>query len=127
MSRVAGVIDYRDDGIAGLQRPLALRFALEPDSFMDVVFIPIERDVPTGPDYRIVCEVRGNGDDLELTDADHATARLIVAAPDLYAALERFTNIKASTRIEDDPMVIPMEAFEQARAALAKARGEQPA
>lgn len=82
-----------------------------------------------GPDYAIVLERRvdcgtycqGGTARLEISDADR---RLIAAAPDLLAALERIVALGAS-----DPERFRAEigdADKQARAAIAKARALPP-
>jgi hypothetical protein len=73
-----------------------------------------------------VCDIRGWGyltgkaalglPDEQAVTVQRANARLIAAAPDLYEALERFTWVA-----NDDER---RKAFNQAVAALAKARGE---
>jgi hypothetical protein len=54
-----------------------------------------------------------------------ANARLIAAAPDLLAALENAANVLAGIAVGDLKTVYPSSpALEQARAAIAKAKGE---
>lgn len=53
-------------------------------------------------------------------DEMSANARLIAAAPDLLAALERLERLSGSAMMTDDP------AREWARAAIAKAKGVTP-
>lgn len=55
------------------------------------------------------------------TDPASDNARLIAAAPDLYAALERIVGSVAKCQSGD---VCQTSDFDDARAALAKARGE---
>lgn len=69
---------------------------------------------------RLVCHVLARGSSIV---EDEANARLIAAAPDLLAALERTLNWLSSypgggTLGQDGP-------YEQARAAIAKATGAQ--
>lgn len=61
------------------------------------------------------CDFDGDFDHPEA----HANAKLFSAAPELYAALERFMQIAWETH-RTDP------AYDLGRAALAKARGETP-
>lgn len=57
------------------------------------------------------------------TEGAEATARLMAAAPELYAALKR---MEAHFRILPPDMDAPGSVFAQACAALAKATGETP-
>jgi hypothetical protein len=66
--------------------------------------------------------VTANGS-FHVTEKDaEANANLIAAAPDLYKALDRCLNFIANTESE---MGETLESGDVARAALAKARGEQ--
>ena len=60
------------------------------------------------------------GNHLDISDAD---ARLIAAAPDLLRALQNLTHaLELGDLLHDDQRT----AFHDARAAIAKATGEQP-
>lgn len=64
---------------------------------------------------------------LSLIEEERANAHLIAAAPDLLAALEAFTrNLQRGPWGDDGPPVTHPDAqrFADARAAIAKARGE---
>lgn len=74
----------------------------------------------TGPGGREVCQ-SPNGVDVD--DEDDANACLIAAAPDLLAACEAMLEWVAR---ETDDRDWPHPVLDQARAAIAKARGEQP-
>lgn len=70
-----------------------------------------------------VCDVASYGASLEQRAAN---ARLIASAPDLLAALEYFVEELPGIIRQCCPQGVPMEvanAFDQARAALAKAQG----
>lgn len=57
----------------------------------------------------------------------HANARLIAAAPDLYAALEEFVNWPMTSKPLDGQDHSPAaQMYRMAVRALSKARGEQP-
>ncbi len=85
------------------------------------VFDPWDKDIRIDP-----CGVTVDHDDVDQLEAQ-ATARLIAAAPDLYAAAEPLAEIIASFTGEGN---VPFSVFaDELRALLAacrKARGEQP-
>jgi hypothetical protein len=63
----------------------------------------------------------GSSGDQSIDAAEaRANARLIAAAPDLLAALERLERLSGSAMMTDDP------AREWARSAIAKAKGVTP-
>lgn len=96
------------------------------DANQGVPFIAIGAGEMGTSTYRNVCEVYGNGDDLELTDEDRAQAHLIAAAPALYGALDRALELAAD--LEEGGRVFSPEQLAEIRrfeAVLAQARGEQ--
>lgn len=64
-----------------------------------------------------VCQISGRH-----VGQDEHTARLIAAAPDLYAALKLCAAVCAGEALHKSGLIM---ALESAKAALAKARGEQ--
>jgi hypothetical protein len=89
-------------------------------------FIPIETEQPTGPLYRIICEVRPDDTDDGLTDVDRANARLIATAPELLEALEAFnlgSESIVSGSAETITLRVPIKAIQDAARAIAKATG----
>lgn len=62
----------------------------------------------------LIADCRPIDDDVRSVEENQANARLIAAAPDLYAALEGVIAVADRRTVE----------FDAARAALAKARGE---
>jgi hypothetical protein len=64
-----------------------------------------------------VCEI------MENTPEAQANARLIAAAPDLLAALERICALDAGSTLPEDVNEL-CKAVEKARGALSKVRGE---
>ena len=52
-------------------------------------------------------------------DVERANARLIAAAPDLLAALENILS-----RFDDDNLKLTVDAIQESRAAVKKAKGE---
>ena len=93
--------------------------------------IPISAGPCPSPDYRYICDVRGNGKRLGLTAEDRANARLIAAAPSLAAALEgavwALENAfnRLGTLGDDNAALSCSTAAKEARAVLAAAKGEQ--
>ena len=86
-----------------------------------------------GPDAGIVCEVWsaiGETDADRIAQAD-ANARLIAAAPDLLEALQEMVAGDAEAIEDAKRLGVPfpdemLAAYHKARAAIAKATGEQP-
>lgn len=70
----------------------------------------------------VVARIQFDNRHEELTDSNMADALLIAAAPELYDALARIVDSVSSGTSGD---VCQTSDFEDARAALAKARGEQ--
>jgi len=104
----------------------------EDDSFDSVPFIPIETDLPTGPSFKFICEVKGNGvesDELGINDEDRANARLIAAAPEMLDALKECLKCELARRA-DLKTGAPASQYSDARiarvqAAIAKATGAE--
>lgn len=65
-------------------------------------------------------------DDDDRSPQQEASAHLIAAAPDLYTALDRLLKYMGDDKEQPDPFAPPEwnDLTAQARAALAKARGE---
>ena len=68
----------------------------------------------------IIADIVVDGQDFRDPEQALDDARLIAAAPDLLAALERLERLSGSAMMTDDP------AREWARAAIAKAKGVTP-
>lgn len=74
------------------------------------------------PEKHIATVILSKSNYYELTREEHkANARLIAAAPDLYAVLERLEESAAYWSEYD----VPLGIVDDIKAALAKARGEQ--
>ncbi len=84
---------------------------------------------PARPRYCIEGSRRGKPWTICFMDSDRADAHLITAAPELYEALEYWLEHQGDEcadgfRSTDEHYCWEMRAMRQARAALAKARGE---
>lgn len=83
---------------------------------------PFETDQLSGPP--VICSMMANGQDWE-SGVAHANARLIAAAPELFAALQAiFNEVAPGKRPQSADSFLPEHFVEAAGAALAKARGE---
>lgn len=86
---------------------------------------PVDDTVVTAPDGSEIAAIDGDYNEPDLWPVMEANARLIAAAPDLYAALEsqmRATTLALQSAGHSAQDVADCTA--QARAALCKARGE---
>ena len=80
-----------------------------------------------GPNNEHICGLLpDNNGIVMMTEEDKANARLIAAAPELLAALENALNVMAGIAIGDLKTIkVDSPAIIQARAAIAKAKGQQ--
>ena len=108
-------------------QPEALRLAPTPKAKHTVGPWSAQRNVVNYRSGRKALEIRGAGDELIATlpgcDRDAANAHLIAAAPDLLEALKAI--VKSLADQDDEGLIEHAQQMVDARAAIAKATGEQ--